>query len=170
MTIRLIALTGAESTGKTTLAQALAEALPGRLVTEASRDLLLPDSAYQLDDVLAIGREQNRREEVALGSTSSWVVADTDLLVIRIWLQERFNAWPEELVKLWERQAPRAWILTRPDIPWEPDPLRVNPHDRERLHALYRQHLSALQIPWLEVGGTVESRLQQSLRFIARLS
>jgi len=169
MNIRLIALTGAESTGKTTLAQALAQVLPAQLVTEASRDLLTPGTDYDFDDVLAIAREQNRREVVALHASSSRVVADTDLLVIRIWLQERYQVWPGELAKLWSRQAPRAWILTAPDIPWEPDPLRVNPHDRERLHGLYRKHLAEEQTPWIEVAGSVESRLQQSLDFIAGL-
>ena len=161
-----MALTGAESTGKTTLAHALAEALPGRLVTEASRDLLPPGAVYDVDDVVAIGREQNRRETTALQLTRGWVVADTDLLVIRIWLQERFHVWPEALEQLWRLQTPRVWILTAPDIPWEPDPLRENPHDRERLHGLYRQYLSASKIPWIEVRGSVESRLEQALRFV----
>jgi nicotinamide riboside kinase len=169
MNIRLIAMTGAESTGKTTLAEALAQALPGQLVTEASRDLLAPGAVYDLDDVVAIGREQNRRENTALQSTRGWVVADTDLLVIRIWLQERFQVWPETMSQLWNLQTPRIWILTAPDIPWEPDPLRENPHDRERLHALYRQYLSASQTPWVEVSGSVGSRLQQVLRFVSEL-
>lgn len=169
MKFRLIAITGAESTGKTTLAQALAAALPGQLVTEASRDLLAPGAAYDLEDVVAIGQEQNRRENLALQSTSGWVVADTDLLVIRIWLQERFKVWPESLAQLWNLQAPRLWILTAPDIPWEPDPLRENRHDRERLHALYRQHLSASETPWVEVRGSVVSRLQQAMRFVREL-
>ncbi len=169
MAIRLIALTGAESTGKTTLARALAGVLPARLVTEASRDLLAPGTDYGIEDVLAIAREQHRREMVALQATRGRVVADTDLLVIRIWLQERFQVWPSELAALWDRQSPRAWILTAPDIPWEPDPLRVNPHDRERLHGLYRQHLAGGQTPWIEVAGSVESRLQQARNFVAGL-
>ena len=169
MSDRLIALTGAESTGKTTLALALADGLPGQLVTEASRDLLAPGAAYDLDDVITIGREQNRRESAALQLTSGWVVADTDLLVIRIWLQERFHVWPVELEQLWCLQTPRVWILTAPDIPWEPDPLRENPHDRERLHGLYRQYLSASKTRWVEVSGSTESRLQQALRFVRGL-
>ena len=169
MSVRLIALTGAESTGKTTLALALADGLPGQLVTEASRDLLAPGAAYDVDDVIAIGREQNRRERAVLQLTSGWVVADTDLLVIRIWLQERFHVWPAELEQLWCLQTPRVWILTAPDIPWEPDPLRENPHDRERLHGLYRQFLSASKTPWVEVSGSTESRLQQALRFVRAL-
>lgn len=168
MNLRLIAITGAESTGKTTLALALAAALPGQLVTEASRDLLAPGATYGLDDVVAIGHEQSRRERNELQSTSGWVVADTDLLVVRIWLQERFQVWPDALARLWNLQAPRMWILTAPDIPWEPDPLRENPHDRERLHVQYRQYLSASLTPWVEVTGSVESRLQQSLQFVSR--
>ena len=170
MTVRLVALTGAESTGKTTLAERLAEHLPGALVTEASRDLLLPGEAYGLDDVIRIGREQVRREREALASTEGWVVADTDLLVIRVWLEERFDVWPDELAGYWAEQAPRAWILTTPDIPWEPDPLRVNPHDRQRLHELYRRHLVEMNADWCEAGGTVESRQTTAIAFLRTLS
>jgi nicotinamide riboside kinase len=158
---RLIALTGVESSGKTTLATLLAAELSGHLVNEASRDLLTPGQPYALTDVVAIAREQHRREQEAIRTTESWVVADTDLLVIRIWLDERFGVWPAELEHLWQAQAPRLWVLTAPDIPWEPDPLRENPHDRDRLHARYRQALESFPEPWIEVSGSVEARLRQ---------
>jgi len=165
-TVRLLALTGAESTGKTTLATRLAGHLSGRLVSEASRDVLVPGEPYTLDDVLTVAREQIRREREALQTSAGWVVADTDLLVIRIWLEERFGVWPDELAQAWQLQAPRAWILTAPDIPWEADPLRENPHDRHRLHDLYRRHLARMRESWLEVTGPVEDRLDQVLEFL----
>ena len=49
------------------------------------------------------------------------------------------------------------YFLCKPDIPWEPDPLRENPEDRERLFKLYERGL-------LEIGaynvlsGNIEER------------
>lgn len=155
---RVIALTGAESSGKTTLARRLAEDFSARLVNEASRDLLRPGEPYGLEDVLRIAREQVRREEAALAAGPGRVVLDTDLLVIRIWLDERFRVWPDELERLWQRQAPRLYVLTAPEMPWEPDPLRENPGDRERLHGRYIERLAALGCEWIEVRGSVGAR------------
>jgi nicotinamide riboside kinase len=158
---RLIVMTGAEASGKTTLGSALAERLAAPFVAEASRDLLVPGVTYDADDIVRIGQEQVRRENAALAATPGRVVADTDLLVLRIWLDERFGCWPAVLEELWRAAAPRLYVLTTPQMPWEPDPLRENPHDRDRLHQRYVQWLVANDVPWLEVRGTVEERLRQ---------
>ncbi len=165
---RLIALTGAESSGKTTLAMTLAKNLHAPLVAEASRDLLVPGQPYGVDDVLRIAREQVLRESEALRQHAGWIVADTDLLVIRIWLDERFDIWPDELEQLWTIQEPRLHVLTVPEMPWETDPLRENPDDRHRLHARYVEQLVALNCDWIEVGGSVAERESQVLDRLQR--
>lgn len=160
---RLIALTGAESSGKTTLAVALARELAAPLVTEAARDMLTPGKPYTVGDVISIAQEQFRRESEAFESADHFVIADTDLLVIRIWLDERFHIWPEVLEQLWRRSAPRLRVLTSPDMPWAPDPMRENPLDRMRLHQRYRDALATLGEPWLEVQGLRDERVSHVL-------
>ncbi|MCB1683146.1 MAG: ATP-binding protein [Pseudomonadales bacterium] len=163
MTPRLIVLTGAESSGKTTLANRLAGVLRAPLVTEVARELLSPGQPYGIEDVVAIGLEQHRREQDALASHTGWVIADTDLSVIRIWLEVRFGTWPLPLAQAWKARPPRLHVLTRPDMPWEADPLRENPHDRAMLHARYRALLRSLEEPWIEVAGDTDTRLQAVL-------
>jgi len=156
-------MTGAESSGKTTLGECLAERLGALFVPEASRDLLTPGAPYDEHDIIRIGQEQVRREEAAVQATPDWVVADTDLLVLRIWLAERFGLWPDTLGILWQKAAPRLYVLTAPEMPWEPDPLRENSHDRERLHARYREWLVENNSAFIEVRGSVEERVDQVL-------
>jgi len=103
----VICVTGPESTGKTTLAIRLAEALAAPLVEEVARSWLTeraiaqaethprdaPDAALQRyeygpADVLEIARAQFDAEAAALRSGAPVVVADTDLTVIRVWWEE----------------------------------------------------------------------------------
>lgn len=159
MNRRLVCLTGAESSGKTTLAQALAEQIGAVLVPEAARQMLKPQAAYDIDDVVRIGLAQADSEDAALADHAGWVVADTDLTVIRIWLQERFGVWPAVLAERFEARAPRTYVLCTPDMPWQPDPLREHPNDRWRLHEQYRLLLGSLEEPIVEVSGSVAERL-----------
>ena len=165
---RVVCLTGAESSGKTTLAEALAEALGGVLVREAARELLAPGEAYDAGDVVRIAQHQMAAERKALASTTGWVVADTDLTVIRIWMEERFGHWPAELAERFAERPPRRYVLCAPDMPWQADPLRENPADRARLHGLYRSLLERLDAPWMEVSGGRQARLEAVLNWLPR--
>lgn len=170
---RLLVTTGAESSGKTTLARQLSGALAAPLVTEASRDYLTalyarhPGYRYDESDLLHIARLQRAREQQAMRGDLSWLVCDTDLLVIVIWSEVVFGRCAPALRKLFDdtiAQTPRHYLLCDWNgIPWEPDPLRENPHDRDRLFARYRDKLDALGLDYRIVSGTQEERLQQAL-------
>ena len=155
----IVCLTGAESTGKTTLATALASHYGTKLVPEAARHHLVPHRPYGPEDVLAIARAQLRLEMEALEGSPRLVVCDTDLLVIQIWWQVKFGALPKALTAALAGRSARAYLLTRPDIPWVPDPLRESGGDRSDLHRRYQQALASGSHPYLEVGGELNDRL-----------
>ena len=164
----IVCLTGAESTGKTTLAAALARHFDAKLVPEAARYHLAPHHPYDRGDVLAIARAQMRLEAEALQDSSRLVVCDTDLLVIQIWWQVKFGQLPQELTQVLADRSPRAYLLTRPDIPWVPDPLRESGGDRAALHSRYRCALAGGPHPYLEVGGDFRDRLATARRQVDR--
>lgn len=178
----VICVTGPESTGKTTLATRLAEALGAPLVEEVARSWLTQRAlavpagergdvvetaadryVYGPADVLEIARLQCEAEAAALRTGARVVVADTDLTVIRVWWEERFGALDPWIATALERVSRRRYLLTLPDIPWEPDPLRESPQDRERLLVRYRAVLAEMSVPHAEIGGSGAIRFERAL-------
>lgn len=162
----VICITGAECTGKTTLARTLAEALEAPLVQEVARTYLDGRPQYASDDVLAIARAQQAAELAALEG-APLVVADTDLTVIQVWWEEKYGELHPWIAGALAERCSRRYLLPRPDLPWEFDPLRESPHDRSRLHQRYRRLLECGPFPFAEIGGTGESRSQAARSQVA---
>ena len=165
--------TGAESSGKTTLAKQLSQRLDAPLVSEASRPYLnamrCADSRfrYQLDDLLAIAKLQLGAERRATSDKPPCIICDTDLLVIKVWCEEKFGFCHPLIDRLFTEQlqaAPRHYLLCHWDIPWEADPLRENPDDREYLYGRYLEVLNSLDVPYSIVRGSPDERLEKAIR------
>jgi nicotinamide riboside kinase len=161
----IICVTGAECTGKTTLAETLAATLQVPLVPEIARAYLAGTTGYTADDVLAIAREQQAAEQAALAERPL-VVADTDLTVIQVWWEEKYGELNSWLAAALAERSERRYLLPRPDLPWEFDPLRESPRDRPRLHRRYQQLLECGPFPYAQVEGVGEARF---LRAIAQV-
>jgi NadR type nicotinamide-nucleotide adenylyltransferase len=165
-TTRKIALTGPESTGKTWLAQRLAGHFSGIWVPEQARQYLTELSRpYTLDDVVRIAHAQAEAEDEALSQGAKWVFCDTDLLVCQIWAEKRFGHCPPELKTLYQHQPYELHLLCRPDLPWEPDPLREAPdlHEREALFTAYHDALASDRRPFRIVEGAAPLRWPNAL-------
>ena len=93
-------------------------------------------------------------------------LCDTDMITIRIWSQEKFGHVHPEIENLVQRTEYDYWVLCRPDIPWEPDPLRENPHDRDRLFEVFEQNLRDLGRPFIVIEGSHEERMRKATAFI----
>lgn len=164
-----IIITGPESTGKTTLAQQLAQHYQTVWVPEYARDYIDQlNRSYEEDDLLEIAKGQvNREDEIAVQHNPDLLICDTSLLVIKVWSQvkyQRCHPWILEQLNL--RQT-SLYLLAFPDIPWEPDPQREHPQQRELLFQLYQQELH--QKPHIIVRGNHEQRLYTAVEAINRL-
>jgi len=54
--------------------------------------------------------------------------------------------------------------LCKPDIPWEPDPLRENGGEvREKLYEIYKAELVQRNLPFVEIRGEGGERLQNAI-------
>lgn len=160
---RTLCLTGPESTGKTTLALALAEHLGAVLVPEVARHYLEGRTGYERSDVLEIARLQMAAEAEARETTDGLIVCDTDLLVIQVWWEEKYGTLPEELVEALRTQTPRSYLLLHPDVDWAADPQRENPLDRDGLFARYQTLLAAGEHPHRTVAGRGAERIARAL-------
>lgn len=165
-----IAIVGPESSGKSTLAQELM--LPARAwyVSEVAREYIDGlDRPYEESDLLRIARAQAQNEDLIGEEFKGLMVCDTDLITIRIWSEEKYGRCHPWILEQSEKRHYDLWLLCRPDIPWEPDPQRENPLDRDRLFDVYEGMLRRLAKPFRIIEGGPEERLRTALDAIARL-
>jgi nicotinamide riboside kinase len=167
-----IAITGPECCGKSTLCGWLSERIfDARVVKEYAREYLTRKGAayqYTQDDVLQIARKTSELLTKAFKSNSDALIVDTDFYVLDIWWRERYGTSNEEIAMMKETFDFDLYLVCRPDVPWEQDPLRENPNDRDRLFAMYIEDLFNDGKTVEVVKGTGDARMQEALDKILR--
>jgi nicotinamide riboside kinase len=166
----VVALLGAESTGKTTLAQALAAALARddrrvAFVTEYLREFCeLHGRTPRQDEQAHIAAEQTLRIAAA-ARTHDLVIADTTALMIAVYSDIVFgDTGLYASAEAAHRTACGLTLLTALDLPWQADGLqRDGPHVREPVDALVRAALGRADAPYSVVFGHGEARTQAAL-------
>jgi nicotinamide riboside kinase len=168
-----VVLTGPESSGKSTLAHDLSEALGQPFAAEAARAYLAEQPFRGMEDLLAIHRAHRQAsEELVSGNPGEKVnglsvaIEDTDTLTTWIWAEEKFGQVPEEIQVDFAQHPPMLYLLCHPEIPWQPDPLRENPMDRERLFDRHVALLEAYGFAYVVLRGDRSERLAEALRVL----
>jgi len=158
-----IVLTGAESSGKSTLAQQLGERAHLPFALEYAR-LYLEDHGpdYELETLLTMSREHRAYQKECVPDDAPIGLFDTDLINYKIWAEEVFGACPAEIQEALEQEENHIYLLCAPDLPWEPDPLRENPTDRERLFQRHLAEIKALGRPYKVIRGLDDARLARA--------
>ena len=169
----VVALLGAESTGKTTLAQDLAAGLaaPGTRtawVGEALREWC--DHAGrtpQVHEQRAIADEQTRRIDAAAAS-HDLVVADTTALMVAVYSEQVFGDRSLLAEAAARQRGYGLTLLTALDLPWVADGLqRDGPQVRAPVDASLRRALLQAGAPFSVVSGSGAARLQCALAAVA---
>ena len=162
-----IAITGPESTGKSTLAQQLAAHYHTVWVPEFARTYIadLPGK-YTAQDVEKIARGQLTNYSEALPKAHHLLFADTDLLVIKIWMQHAFGFCPDWILAALAQQDFALYLLMNIDLPWEEDPQREHPHLRQFFYDWYKRELVQYGFRFAEISGSSEVRKQNAVAAI----
>ncbi|MBL7938874.1 MAG: ATP-binding protein [Flavobacteriales bacterium] len=172
-TVLKIAIVGPESSGKTTLTEALAHHYRCAFTKEYARTYLEDNGpAYVEEDLMQIAGGQllvdAEAEKHAQDHGDALMICDTDMLTIRIWSEEKFGRCHPLLMRLVQDVHYDLWLLCKPDIPWQPDPLRENPDDRDRLFAVYEDRLRTMGKPYAILHGSHGERMQSAVQEIDR--
>lgn len=163
-----IGITGPESSGKSTLAGFLANKYKATLVLEYAREyfdaLKLEKGSYKyvLSDVISIAKEQFQRNNQ--NYETDVIVCDTEMTVIKVWVETKFGRCPSEIDKLFKTQKFDIILLCKPDIDWEFDPLREDATTRNELYEKYKKTLEFSSIPFKIVSGRDEKRETEALK------
>jgi nicotinamide riboside kinase len=167
-----VCLFGPESTGKTTLAAALARHYSSVHATEYVRGYLdATGNAGTLADVPWIARGQRAAEIASARQATRVLVCDTNLATILLWSEVLFGDAPSWLRDEAMRQTYDVWLLTGIDVPFEPDPQRCFPHpgDRARLMAACEGMLARLGVVPVRLAGSHDLRMTDACIAIDRL-
>lgn len=162
-----IAISGPESTGKSVLARELADHFRCAWVPEYSRDYLEKlDRPYTQEDILQIARGQLQLEDSLYPGPGEYLFCDTEMLVCKIWSNEKFGNCNPWILDSLTAHRYDMYLLCNTDIPWEEDPLRENPHDRERLFQRYLEEIKVLGVPYGIIKGTGSQRLNTAIEIL----
>lgn len=148
----VVALLGAECTGKSSLGVALAAALGGSYVAEYLREWCNTQGRTpQQHEQAAIATEQARRIDAAPGP---WVFADTTPLITALCSQHYFNDDSLLPAAIAFQRRCQVHLLCAPDLPWEADGVqRDGPEVRSRFDARLRATLQAHGLAWHDIQG-----------------
>jgi len=171
--LKKIVVIGPESTGKSTLSSGIARALHTIWVPEHARDYLTQlGRDYIEDDLLHIAKGQLNDEEEARKHAGSHLICDTDLYVLKVWAEARYGRCHRNILESIAQSTCDLYLLTYIDINWEDDPLREHsqPEERYYFYNQYRDIVINSGIPWADIRGTHQQRLDTALKAIESLS
>ena len=168
--VRRVAIVGAESTGKTTLAQAVAAHFRTVRVPEFARDYLLArDGQCTEADIPIIAAGQVRLEDELAREADRLLVCDTDLLTTQLWHEHYFGPCPPELLQLSKERAAHLYLLCDLDVPWVADGLRDSPRQRRWFHRRFLEELERRGSAFRLVSGSRERRLEIAIAGLEEL-
>lgn len=171
--VKRVCIVGAESTGKTTLAQKLAEHYQTNWVAEYGREYCAekwPDgdmtADWKTEEFVKIATEQARREDQSSRSANKVLICDTDPFATAIWHERYLGYRSAEVESIANNRHYELYILAGVEIPFVQDGSRDGEHIRQWMHERFVEALTASQRPWVLVTGNLDMRIAQAVRLI----
>jgi len=168
--LKKFAITGPESTGKTEMAKSLASYFNTSWVPEFAREYLNNlGKPYSYEDILIIAQTQYQQNQNARTNSKNYIFCDTELLVTKIWCEYKYQKCHPWILKHLLRQDFDLYLLLDINLPWEPDPLREHPTQRQYFFDLYKSELESMKVPYKIITGIGKERMNNALSVISQL-
>jgi len=191
MSLKKIVVIGPESTGKSTLCLQLAEHYQTLWSPEYAREYLEKNgTGYTYDDLLTIAKGQIELEEdtsnklqaagsnsqltthnLPTGQAGSLLFIDTDMYVMKVWCEFAFGKCHSWILNQAATRKYDLYLLCNVDLPWIQDELREYPNleIRKRLYHFYKDIMVNQPVPWIDISGNYEERLQIAIKGVDSL-
>ncbi|MFI8186560.1 AAA family ATPase [Actinacidiphila glaucinigra] len=190
---RRVVVVGAESTGTTTMARALAEHYRARGgVWEATRwvpeygrtfseekyarllatrpDATFDEVTWNSDDFEVIAERQLAEEDAAARTGSPVLFCDTDAMATTIWHERYMGGRNPRVEAVAARGRQHLWLLTDDaGVPFEDDGLRDGEHLRSWMTGRFRTELTRRGLPYVVLTGPHEQRLRTAVAAVEAL-
>lgn len=171
--MKKIVVIGPESTGKSTLCQQLASHYRLSWVPEYAREYLLQHGTnYTYDDLLTIAKAQLALEdEYFLRANGPALFIDTDMYVMKVWCEFVYRKCHQWILDRIAERSYDFYFLCDIDLPWVQDGLREYPDivNRQKLYRMYKDILINQSVPWMEISGNEEVRLEKAIQATNKL-
>lgn len=164
-----VCLIGPECTGKTTLAEQLADHFGVPWVAEFAREYALRvGRLLTVDDVEPIARGQMALEDAApQPTTPSLAILDTDLISTVVYATHYYGTCPEWIETEARSRKADLYLLTDIDVPWTIDDVRDSAAARKTLHRLFAGTLATYGADFAGIHGDRETRFAAAVAAIA---
>ncbi|QQS44710.1 ATP-binding protein [Candidatus Roizmanbacteria bacterium] len=170
-----MSIVGAESTGKTTLAVALAKHYQtcwvpeyGRTYTEGR--IYAKQEEWETWEFVHIAKQQNAFEDALEKDANDVLICDTDAFATGIWHEKYLGTVSEDVQKQYKDRNYHLYILTDPDTPFSQDEIRVGEDSRHWMHERFIDELTKEKKKYIVVKGNEQERLQLAVKEIDGLS
>lgn len=172
-----IVVIGPESTGKSSLCQALAAHYQVLWCPEYARQYLEEKPGgyhYREEDLLLIARGQLRQESTYLHRAGDrkdrFLFIDTDLYVMKVWSEIAFQKCDHWILHQIASRRYDYYLLCDIDLPWSEDPLREYPDPamRKRLFNYYQDLLQRQRTPFSVISGQNSKRVNNAIQVLDR--
>lgn len=170
--MRRVVLTGAECTGKTTLAKALSgyygEPWTGEYVREYVGALDRPLKASDLD---TIAERQLAMEDQPIDQAKNLIIHDTSIFSSIVYAHHYFDTRIDWVNAAFLSRNYDLYFLCTPDgIEWQEDPgQRDSPGARAVLQQKFKEGLARFNLPTIELSGSPEIRFDEATKAIDSL-
>lgn len=170
-----IVIYGPESTGKTTLANDLANHYKTKCAPEYAREYLqkkwdLLEEKCNLNDLINIALGQINLENKIVSKSKKFIFCDTNILVTKVWSETHFNGYcSPEIKKILRSVSYDYYLLTNIDVPWVKDDLRDRPNDREEMFSYFKKELDINEVKYSLVSGDREERLKRAILILDKI-
>lgn len=155
-----IVITGPESSGKSWLCKQLSDYFYKPWASEYARIFLEKHGkAYDFDTLETIIKRHLEHQQKVIQQAQDLVFLDTDLINFKVWEELVFGKTHSFLEKEIKKEQDHLYLLTYPDLPWEPDPLRENPENRMEIFERHRWEIEKLGRKHMVVRGQGNERL-----------